>query len=601
MSVGDILGAIGKGAATAGRVAGTVLEPVAKSIANEEAGYAPQIAAEKRQHQTQLEDAEINAKAQELENQLAMGEKYGTLTTADQQKYIDAITNLYSHPRHAATLMEKLRKAIHPQGAFAQGPTETLPSATPEGGTLRQDTLAAMMKAKPNYQNFRTEDGHTVTIDVNRQEPDPGWIKVGTATGMARSLGMGIGIDHAIAAMRATGQKFMKPDGTAYTEAELRELPAGMQLRQYAVGDKMYYGVADETQHTVTFGNQVYRMDQFGDVDTSQPLGPARVGTVTTQTSPGGAQVVSGTTAPVTPGAAASPATVPIPAGGPSVRPGPFLQTRPMSATPAGTSLLPPGQVRPVNPSRISSLPKVNRVGAGQSILPNIQNMTPRNAAMAQKTQPAATALLGLYGDPHNPSAPSMIDYVKLADDPHAQQVLGEAFKLLDQQMGEISDPGILQTLGTGAGWANFRAQAEAGAQQAAGTEMTPEERAYFDAAISSMADIIGSRSATGQSAARFSVRAIQNELPLIGLSGTPDSASYLTKMQTIGRQIRVGLNAMPDNSRAMNWLNQKEAEIAKQKSSVAATLGGGHTIGEVKTFPNGKKGTWDGTGWVAQ
>lgn len=130
---------------------------------------------------------------------------------------------------------------------------------------------------------------------------------------------------------------------------------------------------------------------------------------------------------------------------------------------------------------------------------------------------------------------------------------------------------------------------------------MTPQERAYFDAAISSMADIIGSRAATGQSAARFSVRSIQNELPLIGLSGTPDSTSYLTKMQTIARQIRVGLNGMPDNARALAWLNQREAEVARQKASVAAVLGGGHKIGEAKTFPNGKKGVWDGTGWVAQ
>ena len=103
---------------------------------------------------------------------------------------------------------------------------------------------------------------------------------------------------------------------------------------------------------------------------------------------------------------------------------------------------------------------------------------------------------------------------------------------------------------------------------------MTPEERAYFDAAIRSMADIIGARSATGQSAARFSVRAIQNELPLIGLSGTPDSQSYFNKMQGILVQIRGGLDGMPDNGRAMAWLNQREAEIAKQKASVAGALG---------------------------
>ena len=199
--------------------------------------------------------------------------------------------------------------------------------------------------------------------------------------------------------------------------------------------------------------------------------------------------------------------------------------------------------------------------------------MTPKNASLAIKAQPAATALLGLYGDPQNPTAPSMVEYAKLADDPHAQTVLGEAFKLLDQSMGEISDPGVIQTLATSAGWANFRAQAEAGAQQATGTKMTPEEREYFNAAVSSMADIIGSRSATGQSAARFSVRSIQNELPLIGLSGTPDSQSYLTKMQTIGRQIRVGLNGMPDNSRALAWLDKRERDIEKEKSGKIADV----------------------------
>ena len=570
MAVADILKNIGQGAAATGRVAGAVAEPLGRSIAEEEAGYAPQIASEKRQRAERLEDEQIAVKAAELENQLATGQKYGTLTADQQQQYVDAITNLYSHPRHAATLMEKLRKAIHPQGAYAQAPEVSLPSAMPEGGTLHQDTLAAMMKAKPNYQNFRTPEGQTVTIDTNREEPGPGWTKTGTASGMARSLGMGMGIDHAIAAMNTTGQQFMKPDGTAYTEAELRELPPGMQLRQYAVGDKIFYGVADEAQRTVTFGNQVYRWDQFGDIDISQPLGIARVptATTTTQTAPGGGQVVTGTRAVVPQTSGAAPVATAQP------RPGPILFNRPAPAAPAGGPQPTPTQARPVNPSRISSLPKVNRVGAGQSILPNIQNMTPQNARMAQKAQPAVTALMGLYGDPQNPDVPSMIDYAKLANDPHAQKVLGEAFKLLDQQMGEISDPSILQTLGTAAGWANFRARAEAGAQQAAGTQMTPQERAYFDAAISSMADIIGSRSATGQSAARFSVRAIQNELPLIGLPGTPDTASYLTKMQTISRQIRVGLNAMPDNSRALKWLDRRESEIARQKPSVANILG---------------------------
>ncbi len=555
MAVADLLEKIGEGAKTVGRVAGAVAEPLAKRTAEVVSGEAPEIDQDKRARAEKLEDEQLAIKASTLENNLAMGQKYGTLTPDQQQQYVDEITKIYSNPRHAPTLMEKLRKAIHPDGTFAQAPQKTLENPTPEGGTLHADTLAAMMKAKPNYQNFKTPEGKIVTIDENREQPGPGWTKVGNASGIPRSLGFGIGPQQAIIAMQTTNQQFAKPDGTFYTAAELAALPPTTQLRAYASGGEVFYGIADQTQHTVTIGNMVYKMDQFGDIDPNAPLGVARVGSTSTQTAPGGGQVVTATTKPNVAGALT---------GAKPVSP-----TAPPSATGA----------RPVNPGALNSIPRTPPAGAQpQSILPNIQGMTPHNAQMAQKAQPAVTALLGLYGDPQNPGTPSMMDYAKLADDPHAQKTLGEAFKLLDQQMGEISDPGVLQTLGTAAGWANFRAQAESGAQQAAGTQMTPQERAYFDAAIASMADIIGSRAATGQSAARFSVKAIQNELPLIGLSGTPDSASYLTKMQTIGRQIRVGLNGMPDNSRALAWLTKREADIAKQKGStgsVASALGG--------------------------
>ncbi len=552
MAVADLLEKIGEGAKTVGRVAGAVAEPLAKRTAEVVSGEAPEIDQEKRQRAEKLEDEQLAIKASTLENNLAMGQKYGTLTPDQQQQYVDEITKIYSNPRHAPTLMEKLRKAIHPDGTFAQAPQKTLENPTPEGGTLHADTLAAMMKAKPNYQNFKTPEGKIVTIDENREQPGPGWTKVGNASGIPRSLGFGIGPQQAIIAMQTTNQQFAKPDGTFYTAAELAALPPTTQLRAYASGGEVFYGIADQTQHTVTIGNMVYKMDQFGDIDPNAPLGVARVGSTSTQTAPGGGQVVTATTKPNVAGALT---------GAKPVSP-----TAPPSATGA----------RPVNPGALNSLPKVTKPTATQpqSIFPDLSRVPYKFQSEAQKLKPVVVAEAGLYGDPGHPTVPSMMDYAKLADDPHAQKTLGEAFKLLDQQMGEISDPGVLQTLGTAAGWANFRAQAESGAQQAAGTQMTPEERAYFDAAIRSMADIIGARSATGQSAARFSVRAIQNELPLIGLSGTPDSQSYFNKMQGILVQIRGGLDGMPDNGRAMAWLNRREAEIAKQKSSVAGALG---------------------------
>lgn len=139
MSVADILRGVGKGLATGARVAGAAAAPVLARTAEVVSGQAPELDAEKRQHQQQLEDAEINAKANELEAQLEMGRKYGTLDPAAQQQYVDAIANLYSHPRHAPLLMDRLRRAIHPNGTYAQDPTRPLPIATPAGGTAAAD------------------------------------------------------------------------------------------------------------------------------------------------------------------------------------------------------------------------------------------------------------------------------------------------------------------------------------------------------------------------------------------------------------------------------------------------------------------------------
>ena len=93
MAVSDFLSDIGGGLATTGRVLGAIGARVAQSIGNEEAGYAPAIAAQKRAHDQALEDAQIEAKATELKNQMDLGEKYGTLTPEDRQQYVTPSRN----------------------------------------------------------------------------------------------------------------------------------------------------------------------------------------------------------------------------------------------------------------------------------------------------------------------------------------------------------------------------------------------------------------------------------------------------------------------------------------------------------------------------
>lgn len=444
---------------------------------------------------------------------------------------------------------------------------------TPEGQQLayQRQTQEELQRLRneggaTSYHNFKLLDGKVVSIDTRHETPPPGAVLVGSSAGYIRQSNHVLTPQNAISLMQSVGAQFPKQDGTQWTAEEIKKFPQGIVLAGFLEGDKTFYAPFDQRTKTATIGNMVVQLPEAGEItpNTENPLGVSRVGSVTTQTAPGGGQVVSGTTSPNTPG--------PIGVG----------------HHPTGANHPPAGP----KTSRIHGRASVER---GQSVLPNIQNMTQQNAAAARKAQPAVTALLGLYGDPTSPQAPSLLEFAHLANDPHAQKVLGEAFKLLDQQMGEISDPGIIQTLATSAGWANFRAKAEAEAQQDTGTKMTPEERKYFDTAIASMADIIGSRAATGQSPARFSVRSIQNELPLIGLSGTTDEQSYLTKMQTIGRQVRVGLNGMPDNSRALAWLDKREGQIqnrldgAKDDGGSENSSKFGFHVGQKVTLKNGK------------
>lgn len=388
--------------------------------------------------------------------------------------------------------------------------------------------------------------------------------------------------------------KALADNGTSYIDFAtgkpidldaLEERVPDAKLVPYTQGQRLLgWQIADQKGHIITADNLKKPVGEFATLLHQPTVGEARVGTEnsSTATNGEGQQVLTAThtSTPVVPENAVPqpPAATPQPVPAPA----PTLLRRPAGGVPTAnaTSLdalnasiranqgkaglpnrkaavtQPVSSAAPAVPGTIS--PELQESG----VFPRINSLTPVQAARATKAQPAVTALLGLYGDPQTPSVKSMADFADLANDPHAQRVLGAAFKLLDQHMGEIKDPGVLATLGTAAGWQNFRAEVEAGVQQAAGAAMTPREKEYFDQAISSMADIIGARAATGQSAAKFSVNSIQNELPLIGTSSVTDKNSYLTKMQTIARQIRVGLNAMPDNKRALNWLDTRSKDL---------------------------------------
>ena len=171
VTVANFLERVGEDLGKGAKAVGTVLAPVARRTAEVVSGEAPELDAEKRQRQYAMEDQQIAARAQMLENQLAMGEKYGTLTPQQRQQYVDAITGLYSHPRHAGTLMEKLRKVIHPNGAVAT-PSSVVPSltdATPKGGTAAADQANSIALAQARY-HAQPKKGFDQFLEVYTRE-----------------------------------------------------------------------------------------------------------------------------------------------------------------------------------------------------------------------------------------------------------------------------------------------------------------------------------------------------------------------------------------------------------------------------------------------
>lgn len=130
MAVADFLQDIGSGLATGAKAVGSVLPALGLRTAQVVSGEAPQIDADKRHSAEQAREL----KANDLEAQLEMGRKYGTLTPDQQKQYVDQITSLYSGPENMDGLLKRLHRAVHPTGATYQ-----LPDATPKGGTQAAD------------------------------------------------------------------------------------------------------------------------------------------------------------------------------------------------------------------------------------------------------------------------------------------------------------------------------------------------------------------------------------------------------------------------------------------------------------------------------
>ncbi len=184
MSVADFLSNVGHGLATGARAVGAVAGPVVQSLAEEESGQAPEIQAEKRRQKMALQQASVASDVHDLQSQLDLGIKYGTLNDDEQNQYKKAIAQKYMDAISQAAapggnLIQRLHSAVHGGGAPYQPSTPTLANAVPEGGTAAMDAELMRKRLKPNYQPYKLEDGSIVNVDIDHYAPPDGGIPVG--------------------------------------------------------------------------------------------------------------------------------------------------------------------------------------------------------------------------------------------------------------------------------------------------------------------------------------------------------------------------------------------------------------------------------------
>jgi hypothetical protein len=218
-----------------------------------------------------MEDAQLSSQSKVLEDKLKSLQSNAPQWNPDNtlmtpQQRIQAIsdvtgqfTSLYSHPRHAGTLMEKLRQAVHPNGAKAgenaipstpASAMQGFSAAPPEGYAEKQNLsnisqegdLSREQKAKDFEATWKLMEPYIPEADREKAKQD-----------MALKLGGIAPKEYAPRIMQVTGAdgkpayaterdgKFYGQDGAEIPDAKPYQKPPTPALKQGTAGGKNVY------------------------------------------------------------------------------------------------------------------------------------------------------------------------------------------------------------------------------------------------------------------------------------------------------------------------------------------------------------------------
>lgn len=287
-------------------------------------------------------------------------------------------------------------------------------------------------------------------------------------------------------------------------------------------------------------------------------------------------------------------ATAPPPSSGQQQQPG----------KPAGASPTSQPQAAP------AITPKENRApGAGRTAPPPAggaaRGLTP---AMYEKEMtkitPVREASSQLFGSATDPNVKGLLSFAPLADNPESREKIGGALQIMFNNMhqasGGIHGDGFLSWAKDTSGATEAMAQARSQVLSGALGKFTPQEIEAFDAIANSVSTVIGLRSLTRASASNTSAKALENDLPIIGVN-TVSSHQFYDKMAKLATLVQNGAKgilpgALPkDEAARYDDLPSQIAKLSTGGQDPKKTYVAGHVYGG-KLFKGGD--AKDGSNW---
>lgn len=179
-----------------------------------------------------------------------------------------------------------------------------------------------------------------------------------------------------------------------------------------------------------------------------------------------------------------------------------------------------------------------------------------------QRAQTIRESATQIHGDPDNPDFKGLVSYRDLADNPQSSAKIGKALEIIlggmdnapdaahiSGHLGPVSaSTGGIGTLLTNAlGIPQDLAQQKANIIKSTVGDLSTREQEALNATISSLSTIISLRSLTKAPATQLSMKAIERELPLIGIN-TANSKQFDDQIKRVSEVMANGSRGVPES-----------------------------------------------------